>query len=210
MLRSDDLEIVTFPNVYPPSEDSYLLCDSIEATPGDTLLDVGCGTGLIALSATKVARYVLALDISLEAVRNTSSNARANRIDSCFGVVQSDLLGALRSSQRFSIIAFNPPYLPADGLTSSLDCALIGGETGTEVTIRLINQAVGHLTDGGCLYVVVSSLARPDAIMDYMRKQSLAPEVVAEANLFFEHLQVLRGRRLSQAALGAERGLVNA
>ncbi|MFW9789062.1 MAG: HemK2/MTQ2 family protein methyltransferase [Candidatus Thorarchaeota archaeon] len=188
-----DENFTVFSGVYPPSEDTYLLLDSLEICPDDAFLEVGCGSGLITLNAAKITRSVVSVDSSLEAVRNTVENLKRNGVyDSCH-VLESDLLCAISSSHKFSMIVFNPPYLPADEEHTDLDHALIGGDEGTEITQRFVRQASKHLMKDGLILVVVSNLANIDAIRTEMIECGLNIEVASEKSLFFEKIQVLRG-----------------
>ena len=182
-----------FPDVYPPSGDTYLLLDSIQITSDDEFLEVGCGAGLITLKGAERARSAISIDVSIDAVRNTKENLRRNGLDQNCAVFQSDLLSSFDSSMKFSLIVFNPPYLPDDDLSTNLDHALIGGYTGAEVTQRFILQAANHLIKGGRVYVVVSTLADSEAIWKTMSDCSLSVEIVSEEPQFFEKIQVLKG-----------------
>ena len=43
------ISIATDPDVYPPSEDSILLIESLEVSPGERVLEIGCGSGVVSL-----------------------------------------------------------------------------------------------------------------------------------------------------------------
>ncbi len=189
----DYQNFIVFPDVYPPSGDTYLLLDSIRITSDDEFLEVGCGAGLITLKGAERARSAISIDVSIDAVRNTKENLRRNGLDQNCAVFQSDLLSSIDSSTKFSLIVFNPPYLPDDDMTTSLDHALIGGYTGAEVTKRFIPQAANHLIKGGRVYVVVSTLADNEAIWKTMSDCSLSVEIVSEKPQFFEKIQVFKG-----------------
>jgi release factor glutamine methyltransferase len=185
--------ITVFPGVYPPSEDTYLLLDAIAIRPDDVFLEVGCGAGLITLAAAKRTRSVVSIDSSFEAVHNTLENLKRNDLYNTCHVIESDLLCAIAPTVKFSLIIFNPPYLPQDDERTNLDHALIGGQTGTELTRRFIKQAVGHLVSGGRVFVIVSNLADADSVRKAMNECGLVVDAVSEKSLFFEKIQVLRG-----------------
>lgn len=191
----DYQNFIVFPDVYPPSGDTYLLLDSIRITSDDEFLEVGCGAGLITLKGAERARSAISIDVSIDAVRNTKENLRRNGLDQNCAVFQSDLLSSIDSSTKFSLIVFNPPYLPDDDMSTNLDHALIGGHTGAEVTQRFIPQAANHLIKGGRMYVVVSTLADSEAIWKTMSDCSLSVEIVSEEPQFFEKIQVFKGTR---------------
>jgi release factor glutamine methyltransferase len=193
IVDEDRPDIIVLPGVYPPSEDTYLLLDSLNIKADDTFLEVGCGAGLITVAATKLAHRVVGIDSAYDAVRNTRENIHRNGLSSNCDVVESDLLTALAPMVRFSLIVFNPPYLPQDDEYTELDHALVGGQMGTELTQRFVKQAASHLLKGGRIFVVVSNLANIEAIKQTMIDCSFTVTVVSEVSLFFEKIQVLRG-----------------
>ncbi len=194
-MKSDDMDIIVESGVYPPSEDTYLLLDAIRLKDSDSFLEVGCGTGIISVVAARRVKQAIAVDISLDAVRNTLKNLERNSMIHHCEILQSDLLTAISSKAKFSVIAFNPPYLQNEDHATKLDHALVGGETGTELTERFLIQACEHLESEGSIYVVVSTLGNIDKIDDMMRGIGLSVERVASKSLFFESIEILRGTR---------------
>jgi len=193
MVGSDKPSIIVFPGVYPPSEDTYLLLDALDIRQEDVFLEVGCGAGLITLTAARQTQNVVSVDSSFEAVHNTLENLKRFDLSNNCQIIESDLLGALAPSTKFSMIVFNPPYLPQDDEHTTLDHALIGGQTGTELTQRFVRQAAEHLLREGRVFVVVSNLSNVDSIRETMIACGFMIDTVAEESLFFEKIQVLRG-----------------
>src|SRR5512138_3838286 len=96
-----DKEFELLDGVYDPSEDSYLLVEAAlaEARPGERVLEVGTGSGVVALFLKDRAR-VIATDISPLAC----ANARLNGVE----VIRADLYHGVRGP--FDLVVFNPPY----------------------------------------------------------------------------------------------------
>lgn len=186
-------DITVSNGVYPPSEDTYLLLDAITIKPEDLVLDVGCGAGLASLAAAAIAQRVLSLDISLEAAHNARENLDRNHLGRNISIIQSDLFSSISAKTRFSLILFNPPYLPEDEDTTEIDHTLVGGFKGIEITKKFISEASQHLFEGGRIYVVVSSLADIEDIVQTFRAYGFDIEMVKEHSTFFEKIQVLRG-----------------
>lgn len=69
--------------------------------PGDEAIDVGTGSGVLAIAAAKLgARHVLALDLDPVAVSSAKENARLNGLEGQISVRRSDLLQALREREQ--------------------------------------------------------------------------------------------------------------
>jgi len=190
---SESFDFDVFDGVYPPAADTYLLLDTITIEPTDSVLDVGCGAGLATLVAASRALRVVSIDISLLAVRNTSENLRKNGLGHNVTIVQSDLFIGLSNAAKFSMIMFNPPYLPEDDMNTEMDHALVGGKDGSELTQRFVSEASSHITEDGILYVIVSTLEDTDAIIRTFNEHNFQVEQVNETPLFFEKIQVLKG-----------------
>ncbi|TFG94769.1 methyltransferase domain-containing protein [Candidatus Thorarchaeota archaeon] len=190
---SESFKLDVFEGVYQPADDTYLLLDAITIESSDIVLDVGCGAGLGTLFAASKAERVVGTDISHLAVRNTLQNLRNNGLEQNVSIIQSDLFRGISNTAKFSMMMFNPPYLPADEMSTEMDHALVGGEEGSELTERFVNEASSHIIQGGRVYVVVSTLANIDTIIRTFNENSFQIEQVNETSLFFEKIQVLKG-----------------
>jgi SAM-dependent methyltransferase len=75
--RSGPFPVRVPPDVFTPSRTSLILADALEIRPGDTVLDVGCGSGVLSLVAARLgAARVVGCDASAAAVRCAQANAR--------------------------------------------------------------------------------------------------------------------------------------
>lgn len=125
--------------------------------PGQKVVDVGCGSGALGVTvALESNAEVWATDISLDALRVASANAASLRAQVQFAA--GDLLQAFAPHSMDAVIS-NPPYVglhEADGLQREVrdfepHVALFGGERGTEIYARLVEQARSVLRPGGWL-----------------------------------------------------------
>ncbi|MDD5111936.1 MAG: methyltransferase, partial [Candidatus Altiarchaeota archaeon] len=128
-LHYKNLKLELSKDVYEPAEDSFLLADAIVVNAGERVLDMGTGTGILALLASANASRVLGIDINPSAVTLAQKNAKQNNITNAefrFGDLFSGVDG------KFDVIIFNPPYLPLEeeGLLAR---AWSGGKNGIEV-----------------------------------------------------------------------------
>lgn len=148
------------PGVLIPRFDTEVLCEeALRRLAGKKcrVLDIGTGSGAIAVSIAKLAPAceVTAVDISEDALRVARGNAAANGVQVRF--VRSDCLDALRG-ETFDMILSNPPYID-DGEMGTLmpevlcepELALRGGADGLDFYRRISREARDCLAPGGCL-----------------------------------------------------------
>jgi ribosomal protein L11 methyltransferase len=85
-----------------------LLTGALADRPGDSLVEVGCGTGVLCLAAAALGvPRVIGLDLARPAVRATRSNARSNGLAAAIQVIQgsSHCLKA-----HFDLVVANLPW----------------------------------------------------------------------------------------------------
>ena len=99
------------PGVLIPRPETAELVSLIlqEAQPGQRALDIGTGSGCIAVSLALEGLQVTAMDISAEALRIARGNARELQADVEF--LQEDILHPASTNQQWDIIVSNPPYI---------------------------------------------------------------------------------------------------
>lgn len=168
--------------MYRPAEDSYLLLRAVTPVAGTPFLEIGAGTGLIALHAA-AATDAVATDVNPFAVRLLRGNARRN--ERPLTVLRTDLFRGLRG--RFATVVFNPPYLPVRPRDEWLDRAWAGGPDGDAVILAFLHQLRNHLAPHGRAYLLLSS--HNDAARRRAEDLYVARQVAAE-RLFFERLAV--------------------
>jgi release factor glutamine methyltransferase len=111
------------PAVLIPRPETELMIDFLLATQDQngqkTVLDIGTGSGTIAVSCAKLFPYfdLVASDISFEALKIAKENARIHGVQDKIAFFQGHLIEALRI-RRFDIILANLPYVPATSRSS--------------------------------------------------------------------------------------------
>src|SRR5205807_19857 len=124
------------------------------------MIDVGTGSGCIALALATELRYaeIHACDLSEEALEIARINAARLGLEARVQFHHSDLLGGYRGEQ-FDFVVSNPPYVgesEADKVQKQVrefepKVAVFSGWEGMDIYKRLIPQAYTALKPGGWL-----------------------------------------------------------
>lgn len=185
----------SLPGVYAPQDDTLLLGSVLReegALNGADVLDIGTGSGALALQAARMGARVAATDISWRAVVTARVNAARHR--QRIRVRRGDLAGP-GPGRTYDLVVTNPPYVPApqerppDGGAAR---AWDAGRDGRDLVDRVCARAPSLLRPSGVLLMVHSGLCDTDATLRRLSDAGLAAEVAARAYVPFG--PVLGGR----------------
>lgn len=159
LLQLKNVEYRTCSGVYRPAEDTFLLAQCVSGI-GD-VLEMGTGTGIIAIACAMKGARVTAADKSQAALECVLQNAELNGVT--IETVRTDLFENIRGT--FDEIVFNPPYLPtSDRIDESWQWD--GGEDGFMVIRPFLKRAPEFLKPGGFIRVILSDLTDIRALMN--------------------------------------------
>lgn len=195
MLEFNGLHFNTHPKVYEPAEDSFLLAENLEMSRRDEVLEIGTGTGIIAVCASRKVARVVATDINPWALQCATKNLIANR---AFNVeLREGNLFEPVQGEKFDLILFNTPYLPTgedEVLNDELNTAWDGGTDGREVIDRFLDGLCGHIRRGGRVQLVQSSLSDVERTTLRLEELGFQVSITAREKIFFEEIVVITGK----------------
>lgn len=174
------------PGVLIPRPDTELLVESALkiGKPEADLLELGVGSGAVIISVLteKPDWRAVGVDVSGEALSQTSLNARDLKVDGRLSLLQGDLYTPL-GERKFDLIISNPPYIPTpeiDKLAVEVSAheprlALDGGPDGLGIIRRIVEGAPARLMPGGAL------------LMEYgLGQENRVKEIIAATGKFGE------------------------
>ncbi len=178
--------------IYKPAEDSVFFAEFLKEyiqkleDKNITYLDMGCGSGILSktvLDCGCASKNIFAGDIDQESVDYVKEKILNIK------VIKSDLFeNPELKDKKFDLISFNAPYLPEDSENQEPEdskLATTGGPSGDEISLKFLKQAKAHLSPGGKILLLISSLTPLERINKFR------PKIVARKKLFFEELLIL-------------------
>ncbi len=174
------LTLTVLPNVYDPVgfTDTLWFAGQLTKIVGTrSLLEIGTGSGAIAIVCAKNGARVVATDVNPDAVKNTLLNAERCHLD--ISVRQSDLYAAIKPEERFDFIFWSHPFnnwdAPVDDmlLRSGLDYRYEGMR-------GYIAGAKKHLEKDGRLLLGTGDSADLQTISDIATEHGYRMSLVSE------------------------------
>lgn len=204
--RTSTPGLIATPGVYRPQADTLLLADALSHEPlgpDSEVMEIGTGTGALALHAAARGAQVTAVDISWPAVLAARLNGLRQRLS--LRVLHGDF-AARTQGRRFDLIIANPPYVPSPNArlpTHGPQRAWDAGTDGRLVIDRICAAAPALLRPGGVLLMVHSGMCGAETTLRLLARRGLPARVTARASVPWG--PVLRSR----SAWLREQGLVD-
>lgn len=169
--------------------------------PQPNILDIGTGSGAIALALAKELpeAKIIATDISASALKIARRNARNLKLEKQIKFLKGDLFAPVKD--LFDIIVSNPPYISAaeygelpNGVKDfEPKIALWAGQTGVEFYEKLIYQSKNHLKKNGWLLMEIGA-PQAEKIRRLMQDSGAFADIDVRHD-YAGHDRVIKGRK---------------
>jgi len=160
------------PGVFSPTHTSRMLADALDVGPDDTVVDVGCGSGVLAFVAARLgAARVIGCDLSRRAVEAARDNARRLGLAGVCEFREGDLLEPVRDV-RATVLIGDVSGIPDEIASASgwFDEVPAGGPTGAELPSKFLGSIGDVLAPGGRLYLPTGTIQDERSILAAARR----------------------------------------
>ena len=162
--RLDDLQrsgyhIIQNPKKFCFGMDAVLLSGFAKAKPGDNVLDIGTGTGVIPIlmAAKTKAGHFTGLEIQHESADMAMRSIRYNHLEERISIVEGDIkeAGTLFASASFHVVTSNPPYMIGQhGIQNDANAKTIARHEVLCDLDDILRESAKMLKQGGRFYMV--------------------------------------------------------
>lgn len=175
----DGIELLVMPGVFPPRDDTRLLIDILALKNSDAVLDVGTGTGALAIwAARNGAARVLATDIAGAAAYNARQNVQRLDLGDCIEVRSGHMFSCISRFETFDLILAN---LPGRNKVAADDTAAAQWDTEFKAHRALFEGARNHLGPNGAIYMVKANYPDLPATIELAESNGFRASIVSEA-----------------------------
>lgn len=185
MERIDELQrggyrIIQDPERFCFGTDAVLLADFAKAKPGERVMDLCTGTGVVPI--LMLARYpkatYTALEIQEEMAELSMRSMRLNQIEDRVQVMQGDVRQVRRlfAPQSFQVVTVNPPYMKAEHGLQSADRSVVLARHEICCTLQDVVEAAAYLLPSKGRFYMVHRPQRLTEIFDEMLRVRIEPK----------------------------------
>jgi release factor glutamine methyltransferase len=153
-----------------------------------TLLDVGTGSGVCAIFASRLGYRVTAVDINPEAVRCARINALLNHVETRIEVLHGDLFEPV-AAHRFDVVLFNPPFFRGQP-RNLFDMAW----RSTDVLERFAERLGNALTTSGSALILLSTDGHARDMLTALEQQHMDVTIAARRHFGSEVMTIYRAK----------------
>jgi len=180
-LECSGLKIIQDKRGYTFTMDAVLLANFVKAKPSDRIVDIGTGSGVIAilLSGKTQAKEIVGIELQERLYNMASRSVLLNNIGNRVKLINCDMrIAHLETGTGvFDVAVMNPPYMPYEG---NVEDAKEIDICRREVSITLkesLESAARLLKFGGILYIILKGERLADLICA-MRSSGIEPKKI--------------------------------
>jgi len=185
IFKYQDITVKVFPGVFHPGlfYSTKFICDFLGTQPirNQSLLELGCGTGLISILCAKTGALVTASDVSKTALTNSATNVSANHVS--VDIIYSDVFDNL-AQKTFDWIIINPPYY-AKAAENERELAWHCGKD-FDYFQKLFETIGDHIHTATNIVMVLTLGCELEKIVGIARKNGFQFELIKERKAFFD------------------------
>jgi SAM-dependent methyltransferase len=172
--RTGPFDVRINPGVFAPTHTSRTIAEALEIGHGDTVIDVGCGSGVLSFVAARLgAGRVIGCDISEEAVEVARLNAKELGLDDRCEFRVGSLLDPVRDI-RADVMIGDVSGIPDEiaRVAGWFPDGRAGGPTGAELPSAMLEslEDADSLRQGGCLYLPTGTIQDERTILAKARE----------------------------------------
>jgi len=161
-LQGQTIKLELSENVFKPSpHGTVAIGRAMRINSGETVLDIGTGTGLLAILAAKLGGKVTAVDLVPDALKLAKKNATENNVS--LDIRGGDLFSSVDGNIYDVIIANVPQENLSPKVINAMShkkvVSMSGGERGGEMLVKILEDAPSFMHQNSRLYIVIYSLS---------------------------------------------------
>lgn len=166
--RTGPLTLALGPGVFVPTHTTLVMADALEVNPGDVVIDVGCGSGVLGIVAARLgAARIIGCDVSKEAVDTAAENARQLGLRERTEYHHGHLFEPVAEAEAEVVIG------DVSGVPDAVAAVMpwsSGGATGAELPIEMLETLGPRLKTGGRLYLPTGTMQAEERLLAAARK----------------------------------------
>ena len=170
--RTGPFTVHLTPEVFAPSSTSVVLAQAMAIEPGEVVIDVGCGCGVLGFAAARLgASRVYGTDIVPEAVRMSEVNAQKLGLADAMEFRVGNLLEPVQDV-RADVILGDVSGIPdpVAEVTGWFPGGRGGGPTGAELPVAMIESMGNALKPGGRMYLPTGTIQAEQKVLEAARR----------------------------------------
>lgn len=167
---------------YRFSVDAVILANQVRPKPGERILDLGTGCGIIPLMVAFRCPHsvVYGVEVQQDLAHLARLNVRANHMQDRVKILRQDMktINQVQVSGPVDIVLSNPPYRKADSGRINPNTQRAVARHEIKVVLRDVLKVAGAMLKTGGRFISIYTVARMTDFLIFMRECRLEPKIL--------------------------------
>lgn len=181
-LQCDGLKILQYTNGYCFTSDAVLLANTVKCNNGDTIVDFGCGNGVISLllTAKTPCKNIIGIELQKQVAQLAKQNVELNNLQERVEIINDDIANApqILGKESVQVVVCNPPYFANSSGEKRENPQVALSRHESACTLEEIIKSASKILKFGGQFYMIHKTTRMAEVITYCSQNQLIPKTL--------------------------------
>lgn len=181
-LQFENLKLLQNPDEYCFTSDAVILSSLVRAKATDTVVDFGCGNGVISIlvAAKTKCKKIVGIELQRSAASLAKQNVTLNKLEEKIEIINEDIQNCVRliGKESVEVVVCNPPYFTKESGEQRLTQSIALSRHESTCGLLTIVQSASQVLKFGGKFFMIHKSERLAEVLTHLSNCNLQPKKI--------------------------------